>query len=363
MRSLLRVALTAWLAGASGVALAEGSYRRTEHGIVVTPAAGAERAVRLEVYGERIVRVTTSPERDIDAPESLMVTAAPVDGGFGVSEAPGRVTLTTPRLSAKVDLANGNVSFRDGSGNVVLAESAPAAFAPVEVEGQRFVSVRQQFNRGTDEGFYGLGQHQNGQMNYNGEDVELAQHNMDVAIPFVVSTRNYGLLWDNASITRFGNPEPYRLVGERLRVTGEGGQPGFTAHYYLGQRLAVTRQEATVDYQYIEDQARWPAEARAQTAAATTGQNTAGNAVQTQRVVWTGTVHPEATGLHRFRLYSSSYARVFVDGREVLDRWRQNWNPWYHNFDVALTAGRPAQVRIEWEPNAGYIALLHNDPQ
>ena len=27
-----------------------------------------------------------------------------------------------------------------------------------------------------------------------------------------------------------------------------------------------------------------------------------------------------------------------------------------------LTAGKPAEVRIEWEPNAGYIALLHNDP-
>ena len=30
-------------------------------------------------------------------------------------------------------------------------------------------------------------------MNYNGEDVELAQHNIDVGVPFVVSTRNYGI--------------------------------------------------------------------------------------------------------------------------------------------------------------------------
>ena len=128
-------------------------------------------------------------------------------GGFGVSEGDGRVTLTTPRVSAEVDLASGNVSFRDETGSVVLAESAPASFAPVEVEGQRYVSVRQQFNRGTDEGLFGLGQHQNGQMNYNGEDVELAQHNIAVSVPFLVSTRNYGLLWDNNSITRFGKAE------------------------------------------------------------------------------------------------------------------------------------------------------------
>ncbi len=116
-------------------------------------------------------------------------------------------------MSADVDLATGNVQFHDASSRVVLGESGPPAFAPANAEGVPFVTVRQQFNRGTDEGFYGLGQHQNRQMNYNGEDVELAQHNMDVAIPFVVSTRNYGVLWDNNSITRFGTPEPYPYAG------------------------------------------------------------------------------------------------------------------------------------------------------
>ena len=84
----------------------------------------------------------------------------------------------------------------------------PPRFTANPVEGQAFVTVSQQFNRGTDEGLYGLGQHQNAQMDYNGEDVELAQHNMDIAIPFLVSTRDYGLLWDNDGISRFGNPLP-----------------------------------------------------------------------------------------------------------------------------------------------------------
>ncbi|MFX8481475.1 hypothetical protein ABTL74_19175, partial [Acinetobacter baumannii] len=29
---------------------------------------------------------------------------------------------------------------------------------------------------------------------------------------------------------------------------------------------------------------------------------------------------------------------------------------------LPLTAGKPASVRIEWEPNNGYMALLHSDP-
>src|SRR5207253_5055248 len=115
------------------------------------------------------------------------------------------------------------------SGRPQLAEYGTPGFTPVTFEGTPFLSIRQQFNRGTNEGLFGLGQHQLGQMNYNGEDVELAQHNMDVAIPFMVSTRNYGLLWDNNSITRFGNPKAYPLAGgpgDGLRVTGAKGASG-----------------------------------------------------------------------------------------------------------------------------------------
>ena len=356
-RFAARALLAALALGASTTALAQGSFRRTDTGIVVTPAQGSEAAVQLQVYGDNIIRVTATPERETDVPASLMVTARPVANAFSVTEAPGRVTLTTARVSAEVELANGNVRFRDAAGNLVLAESGPAGFAPARVEGRSFVSVRQQFNRGTDEGFYGLGQHQNRQMNYSGEDVELAQHNMDIAIPFVVSTRNYGLLWDNNSITRFGDPDPYPFAGgegDGLTVTGDNGRPGWNAHYSVGDRTLLRRSEPVIDYQYLEHRASWPA-----------GTRTADNAstVPGLRVVWTGRVTPRDSGLHRFRLYSSSYVRVFVDGREVLNRWRQNWNPWYHNFDLELTAGRAADVRVEWEPNSGYIALLHNDPR
>lgn len=338
------------------------TWHKTENGIVVSPATGTEQAVRVDVYGDGIFRVVSAPKENLAPAQSLMVTAKPVSTGFQVSEAAGSVTVRTAKATAIVTLTTGNVTFLNARGEKVLAESGPPIFAPATAEGQQFLSITQQFNRGTDEGFYGLGQHQNRQMNYNGEDVELAQHNMDVAIPFVLSTRNYGVLWDNNSVTRFGNPKPYAFVGEQLKVTGEGGQPGFTAHYFLGDREVVTRQEPTIDYQYIEDQSKWPAEAKAQTLAATSGQNTAGNAVGKQRVVWTGTIHPTVTGSHKFRLYSSSYVKVFVDGEEVLQRWRQNWNPWYHNFDLPLTAGKSADIRVEWEPNAGYIALLHNNP-
>jgi alpha-D-xyloside xylohydrolase len=349
--------------GASTVEAQGGAARfeRSAKGVVVTPARGPAARVAIGVHGDGIIHVVATPRGAAETPPpSLMAPQPPAAGPFTVAEEGGRVLVRTARTTAAVDLADGRVVFLDPAGRVVLEGAAPS-FRAVTVEGKRFHAVTQQFNRGTDEGLYGLGQHQNRQTNLNGEDLELAQHNMDIAVPFLVSTRNYGLLWDNNGVSRFGNPNPYRLVGEGMKVAS-GGKPGFTARYYLGDRLAVTRREPTIGYQYIRDLKRWPEAAKAATTAATGGQNTQGNSVQTQRVVWTGEVTPDTTGTHKFQLYGSSYFKVFVDGRLVLDRWRQNWSPWYANFDVAMTAGKPAAVRIEWEPNQGYLALLHSDP-
>jgi alpha-D-xyloside xylohydrolase len=335
----------AFLAAAGSAALAPGSVQRTPTGIVVIPAQGPEATVRLDVFGGGIIHVTSAPDSHASPAQSLMVVAKPVTGGFALSQAPGVVTLKTATSAADVDLATGNVTFRNAAGDAVLAESGPPAFAPASADGIPFLSIAQQFNRGTDEGFYGLGQHQNRQMNYNGEDVELAQHNMDVAVPFVVSTRNYGLLWDNDSITRFGDPKPYAL---------SAADGGWTATYSANGKIIAQRREATIDLQYLENRKDWPAGTR-------TADN--GATIPGLKVVWTGRITPAKAGLHRFRLYSSGYAKVFVDGRELLDRWRQNWNPFFHNFDAELSAGRAHDVRIEWDPNGGYIALYHADPR
>ncbi len=355
----LALSASAWPAIAAEV-------ERIDHGVIVTPDEGDGEKVRVLVYGDGRFRVSAVPDAAFDLPDSLMVIAQPTDD-FTVTEGDGRVFVGTPMARAEVRLRDGHVRFLDGKGEVLLDEAARGAFQPVSIEGEDFVAIRQQFNRGTDEGFYGLGQHQNGQMNYNGEDVELAQHNMDIAVPFLVSTRGYGLLWDNESITRFGDPRAPRLVGAvgeeaGLKVT-TGGAPGWQADYYLGDDLAVSQVEPTINYQFIRDQAKWPEAAKAGTIATPeSGQNTAGVSAQEQKVVWTGTVQPETTGTHKFRLYSSSYVRVFADGKEVLNRWRQNWNPWFHNFDLPMTAGQPVELRIEWEPNQGYIALYGSDP-
>jgi alpha-D-xyloside xylohydrolase len=329
----------------------EGSFVQGETGIVVTPASGQSRRVRLEVKTDRIVRITSVTDGNLDLPPSLMVVASSAVPAFKVEKREGEVVLETTRLAAHVSLANGAVAFTDLDGKPLLAE-APT---PAPAQG-----VSQRFNPGTDEAFYGSGQHQNGQLDLNGEDVELAQHNMDIGVPFVVSTRNYGVLWDNNGITRLGDPKPYGLASRDLKIRDVSGKEGgFTARYSIDGQLKLERVEKDINYQYIRDRFQWPKELLTGKEPPT---GAPPNILPNQTVTWEGTLESEKAGNHKFQLYGSSYFKVFVNDELKLDRWRQNWAAWYHNFDAKMEAGIPVRLRIEWIPNDGYLALLHNDP-
>jgi alpha-D-xyloside xylohydrolase len=333
------------------------NWRQTADGVIVSPSAGTAKQVRLEVFDDRIIRVTAIPGESLDLPKSLMVTALPdPNAKFEASQAGDELVLRTADIVAKISLHTGQVRFGSVRGENMLEEYGTSEFKPVTVEGKPFYAIREQFNRATTEGFYGLGQHQNRQYNLNGEDVDIAQHNMDIGIPFIVSSRNYGVLWDNNAITRLGDPHAYQPLSAELNVTDANGNPGgLTARYSVNGAEKVVRREGDVNYQYIRDLSNWPK-----------GLNDlGGNApkmVPGQTVTWKGRIESDKTGTHKFRLYVSSYVKLYVDGKLLIDAWRQNWNPWYRNFELPMTAGVPRTLRIEWQPNDGYIRLLHADP-
>ena len=89
----------------------------------------------------------------------------------------------------------------------------------MEVEGTKGYTVRQVFqSAGNDEAFYGLGQHQADEFNYKGKNEELFQYNTKVSVPFIVSNKNYGVLWDSYSLCRFGDPRDYSQLGDVFKL-------------------------------------------------------------------------------------------------------------------------------------------------
>ncbi|RZT04304.1 alpha-D-xyloside xylohydrolase [Duganella sp. CF402] len=327
-----------------------GTFEKTATGVVVKPDSGAAKEVRLEVMADNIIHVVKLDQAGKSLNPSLMTVAAPVSGNFNVSASgKDKVTLKAKKISVAVSLATGQVQFFNAAGQAFLTQEAES-MAPTSVDGKPFLAVKQGFNYGTKDAFYGLGQHQNHQMNLNGEDVLLMQHNMAIAVPFVVSDKNYGVLWDNNSISRFGDAKPYAWLSRDLQLTDADGKAGgLTARYYVGDKLVFTRREKDIAYQYLKDVAEnWPKEVDPKAA--------------NLKVVWEGSMASPKAGVHKLQLYSSDYAKLAIDGKQIMDVWRQGWNPWYHNFEVKFEANKPVKLHLEWKPSGGMVAITHNDP-
>ena len=336
-------------------AAASGAYVRTADGIVVTPAAGVARKVRLEVVSPSIIHVTAFPGDDLTLPASLMAVRTESRGiAFTVRSEADSVALSTGKVTAVVQLHDGRVAFEDPTGKVITAEVAGGReLKPVTLDGEAYYEIRQQFESTPDEAFYGLGQHQTGIIDYKGKDLTLAQHNMDVAVPFVVSSRDYGILWDNNSVTRFGDPKPWEHLTKGVTLyDAQGKKGGLTASYYVDGKLVLQRTESDIDYQYVDRKAQFPASFPPSLVK-----------LPHVKVLWTGKIAAQSAGLQTFSLYGSDYQKLWIGGHEVIDAWRQNWNPWFRDFSVAMSPGKPLALKMEWDREGGYLALLHRAPR
>ena len=314
------------------------------------------RRVRLQVIDDGIVRVTAAPQEDFDnLPDTLMIVAGAPDAAFRTEQRGDVVVVRTGSLEAQLSLDTGRVRFTDAEGNELLAEAerslGPVTADPGAVDADSFF-IRQQFQRAEGEAIYGFGQQQDGRINYAGKNVELTTHNIEIAIPFFASSRGYGVLWNNTAITRFGDPEPPRSLSAGFRLFDADGQPGgLTARYYAGSELKLERVEADPDYQFLSHanvrEVPLPEEVQDETDV---------------RIEWEGSIVPLVAGTHELKMYSSGYATLSLDGEKLLDRWRVNWNPWYHTASVDLEAGKTYPLRINWTTQDGYFRLLHYPP-
>jgi alpha-D-xyloside xylohydrolase len=132
---------------------------------------------------------------------------------FQISQTSDAAILTTDALKIELSLKWGNVQFSTAGGENLLRErnSIPRTYAPAELNGEKTFHVEDRFAPDFSEGFYGLGQHQNGMFNYRGATVELGQNNTDVAIPLLLSSKGYALMWNTASLTQVDNRFPLEL--------------------------------------------------------------------------------------------------------------------------------------------------------
>jgi alpha-D-xyloside xylohydrolase len=163
---------------------------------------------------------------------------------FSVSSDRTRVELRTEQLKAEIDTATGSVSFLTLNDRPLLGEQSNGRVLQDADASLASAGVSQEFKLGADEALYGLGQHQEGFLNLRDVPVQLLQANTNIAIPFLISTRGYGLLWNNPSLTDFDpatNSIQLDENGAGTFETGPEGEYGFllSGNYRNKLRLSV----------------------------------------------------------------------------------------------------------------------------
>ena len=240
-------------------------YEKLRNGVIVYISnyeKNAVRALQLEVVSEKIIHVTAAPALPLKEDTSLMVIKNYLQTKFSVSNTNDEIVLSTSLIKAIVSLKSGLVKFTDLHGNKILAEdNYTKNFTPVSIDAGKAWQVSQSFISPEDEAFYGLGQHQEGIMNYKNNVVTLLQNNTEVAIPFLVSNKNYGILWDNYSITKFSDGRGYEPLNN-LKLFDANGNAGSLSAFYIDKNnlhdTLVKRNETNITYDYIPDIKEFP---------------------------------------------------------------------------------------------------------
>ncbi|HLW08014.1 MAG TPA: TIM-barrel domain-containing protein, partial [Marinilabiliaceae bacterium] len=323
-----------------------------ENVLVVYPTHSETKIVKVEPFSEDIIRVSATVSQ-FSEDKSLVVLPKSGKTKFEVSETEDALLLSTAKLRVEVSKSSGQVRFFDLEGNAILEEKTQGGktFKAMEVDGVKGYELQQVFQSSPEEAIYGLGQHQAHEMNYKGKNEELFQYNTKVSVPFIVSTQNYGVLWDNYSLSRFGDPRPYGQL-DQFKLYGKDGKEGALTATYVDDldagHVFTVREESTIDYENLETIKNFPE----------------GFNFNRAEIVWEGELEPLESGAYHFLMYYAGYTKIWIDGELLADRWRTAWNPSVAKFQVEMEVGKKYPIKLEWIPDGGesYIGLKALSP-
>ena len=341
------------------------------------------RIVRLQVVSDNIIRVQATPDTQLPEKQSLIIVKQTATPKFEVTDTVVRVAGLPPTdpkgstpavcvksagVKAVVELETGRIAFYDNSGKLLLSETKDRGktFQPFRVpdreigvdvakvpEAQRNgYTWRMLFDSPIEEAFYGLGQHQAEELNMKNLNEDLFQYNTKVSVPFVLSNKNYGLLWDSYSYCRWGNPNDYLQLNRAFKLFDKDGREGHLTGTYTDRNgRKIVRDEDSIYYEVDTP------------AVSVLAQQTEPGGIKNlpkdfdlngSTVVYEGSLQASESAVYQFILYYAGYIKVFIDDEEVVaERWRTAWNPNTYKFLAIIDKSQRAKLRIEWKPDGG----------
>ena len=183
-------------------------YQETENGIKTSIN---EKKIDVEVqwFTPNSLRILKTPLGKTVEKKSLSVIAKPNKSGVKIATSDNsKIVMKSPVLTVTLNTENGIITYAKTDGTVLLKENENSKpFTPMKDADRDTYTVYQGFITDKEEGLYGLGQLQNGQMMQRNMSKLLIQGNIEDVSPIFQSTKGYGVFWDNYSATTYTDNE------------------------------------------------------------------------------------------------------------------------------------------------------------
>ncbi|MBJ2175947.1 DUF5110 domain-containing protein [Aureibaculum sp. A20] len=177
------------------------SLEKSDHAVVIHQDS---LVIKIEIVDDAIIHVHKMiTGSKLSTIPNYVTILEPVDVDWKLDEMADQITISTNKMKVIVN-SDGIIEYETKDSKKLLAETKEFTFIKSKKEDVHTVS--QGFNAG-DEGLYGLGQFQSGIMNWKNVPIRLQQYNQEIAIPFLVSTKGYGIYWNNYSLTDFNHSQ------------------------------------------------------------------------------------------------------------------------------------------------------------
>ena len=197
-------------------------YTKDSDGITCTLDKGL---MEVKICMDNMVEVKyTSLPLFLDKSSLVVTNEWKITPEFTVIENASEIIITTAKLKVIVNRQTNSVKYSDLNGNIILSEdeSQGKTMTAATIAGIPVYNCVTQFNSPANESLYGLGCHPEDSLsiNYKGRNQDMAIRYMTGAIPVLLSTRGYGLVWDNYSASNFYGTE---AANTKFRYVSESG--------------------------------------------------------------------------------------------------------------------------------------------
>lgn len=166
------------------------------------------------------VRVQMAGDLATPALEELVYVNKVKAPSFKVAKSDEGTALCLDGISVRYDKAPNTLTFFDAEGQVILKESA-RKMVESQISGVPCYDVTESFESPEDEFIYGTGQFQDGYLDIKGLTRRLTQVNTQIAIPMILSSKGYAVLWNNYGLTDF-NPADNCVELKAVETSSEG---------------------------------------------------------------------------------------------------------------------------------------------